>query len=121
MISNKHGIEIFYTAFKEACGDEYDHHNNHGYLDNSKFYYAIILLSKVLFSHEPAPFEAMFSNMLVDKLLTGDHKCKFQNFNHLYFNLVIGGRLPKSDPDTNIAVIEILSGDAIKVNLAFMD
>jgi hypothetical protein len=20
MISNKHGIEIFYTAFKEACG-----------------------------------------------------------------------------------------------------
>jgi len=25
MISNKFGIEIFYTAFKEACGEDYDH------------------------------------------------------------------------------------------------
>lgn len=72
MISNKHGVEVFYTAFKEACGEEYDPNNNHGYLDNTKFYYSIILLSKVLFYKEPSPFEAMFSSMLVDKLLTSD-------------------------------------------------
>ena len=24
MISNKFGIEIFYTAFKQACGEDYD-------------------------------------------------------------------------------------------------
>jgi len=72
MISNEHGIEVFYTAFKEACGEDYDNTTNHGYLDNSKFYYSIILLSKVLFASEPSPFEAMFSNMLVDKLLTSD-------------------------------------------------
>ena len=77
MISNTFGIEVFYTAFKEACGEDYDHSTNHGYLDNSKFYYAIILLSKVLFHNEPSPFEAMFANMLVDKLLTADQKRKY--------------------------------------------
>lgn len=55
MISNKHGCEIFYTAFKEACGQDND------YLDNQKFYYAIVLLSKALFGHEENPFETMFS------------------------------------------------------------
>jgi hypothetical protein len=50
MVSNKFGIEIFYTAFKEACGDDFDHTNNDGILDNTKFYYAIVLLSKVLFT-----------------------------------------------------------------------
>jgi hypothetical protein len=54
MIANKHGIEIFYTAFKEACGDN-------KFLDNTKFYYAIVLLSKALFGNEDNPFEAMFS------------------------------------------------------------
>ena len=76
MISNKHGVEIFYTVFKEACGEDFDIQGNHGVLDNTKFYYAIILLSKVLFANETAPFEAMFSNMLVDKLLTSDQKRK---------------------------------------------
>ena len=33
IISNKFGIEIFYTAFKEACGHEFDEHNNYGILD----------------------------------------------------------------------------------------
>lgn len=33
MISNKFGIEIFYTAFKEACGDEFDENSNNGILD----------------------------------------------------------------------------------------
>lgn len=72
MITNKFGIEIFYTAFKEACGDDYNHEGNYGLLDNSKFYYSIILLSKVLYAHEASPFEAMFSNMLVDKIITSD-------------------------------------------------
>lgn len=76
MISNKFGIEIFYTAFKEACGDEFDEQNNYGILDEQKFYYAIILLSKVLYAHENAPFEAMFSNMLQDKALTNDQRRK---------------------------------------------
>jgi len=60
MISNKHGIEIFYAAFKEACGENYNDKEMSGYLDNSKFYYALILLSKVLYASEAAPFEAMF-------------------------------------------------------------
>jgi hypothetical protein len=72
MISNKHGIEIFYTAFKEACGEGYNANEMSGYLDNSKFYYALILLSKVLFAHEASPFEAMFQTMLADKGLTSD-------------------------------------------------
>jgi hypothetical protein len=50
MISNKFGIEIFYTAFKEACGEDFNVQANHGVLDNKKFYFAIGLLAKVLFS-----------------------------------------------------------------------
>lgn len=34
---------------------------------------------------------------------------------------MIGGRLPKSDADTNEAMQEIFSGDAIRVNLAYLD
>ena len=60
MISNKHGIEIFYTAFKEACGPGND------VLDITKFHYVIVLLSQALFKKEENPFEAMFSKMLVD-------------------------------------------------------
>ena len=71
MISNKHGIEIFYTAFKEACGAG---ENNQPLLDNTKFYYAIVLLSKALFGHEENPFETMFSQMLVDQLMTSDNR-----------------------------------------------
>ena len=61
-------MEVFYTAFKEACGEEYDKDKNYGELDKSKFYYAIVLLSKVLYGHEESSFEAMFSNMLVDNV-----------------------------------------------------
>jgi hypothetical protein len=55
MISNRHGIEIFNASFKEACGSEQT------YLDNVKFYYAVVLLSKALYGHEDNPFEAMFA------------------------------------------------------------
>jgi len=68
MISNKHGIEIFYTAFKEAAGPGND------YLDNTKFYYSIVLLAKALFGHEENPFETMFAQMLVDQVMTGDNR-----------------------------------------------
>ena len=77
MISNKFGIENFYTAFKEACGAEFNVQANHGMLDNKKFYFAIGLLAKVLFAQENNPFEAMFSNMLVDKLMTSDCRRKY--------------------------------------------
>ena len=76
MITNKFGIEIFFTAFKEACGEDFNHKVNHGVLDFTKFYYAIVLLSKVLFSNESSPFEAMFSNMLIDKQMKRDYECK---------------------------------------------
>lgn len=93
MISNKFSIDVFYTAFKEACGEDFNHQVNHGVLDNTKFFYAIVLLSKVLYADEVNPFEAMFQNMLVDKIVTSDKRCKFKNitaifkvFNHLYSN-----------------------------------
>jgi hypothetical protein len=34
---------------------------------------------------------------------------------------VIGGRLPKSDPETSMAIVEIFSLDAVKINLAYLD
>jgi len=34
---------------------------------------------------------------------------------------VIGGRLPKTDAETNVAVVEIFSLDAVKVNLAYLE
>ena len=70
MISNKHGVEIFYTAFKEACGPGND------ILDISKFNYVIVLLAQALFGHEENPFEAMFSKLLVDQVMTKDMKRK---------------------------------------------
>jgi len=69
MVSNRNGFDIFYTAFIEACGEGCEE------LDNTKFYYAIVLLSKALFSLEENPFEAMFAQMLVDQVMTGD-RCK---------------------------------------------
>jgi 6-phosphogluconolactonase (cycloisomerase 2 family) len=61
MISNKNGIEIFYTAFKEACGGQ-----DVVFLDHTKFHYAIQLLASTLFHKEESPNEAMFSQMLTD-------------------------------------------------------
>ena len=36
-------------------------------------------------------------------------------------NLVIAGRLPKSDPETGVAIVEIFSLEAVKVNLAYLE
>jgi len=35
--------------------------------------------------------------------------------------LVLGGRLPKDNPETADAIFEIFSGNAIVMNLAYMD
>lgn len=85
-MTNKHGLEVFYAAFRAACGEEFDQQKRGKKLviDNQKFFFAIILLSKVLFYVEQNPFEAMFSNILVDKLVTGG-------------GLPSVSRLPKSD------------------------
>jgi hypothetical protein len=32
----------------------------------------------------------------------------------------MGGRLPKSDAKTNMAMMDIFSGDAIRMNLAYL-
>jgi hypothetical protein len=70
MISNRYGIEIFYTAFKEATGEGQD------FLDRKKFHYAIILLAKAIYSTEDNPFETMFSQMLVDQTISHDNRRK---------------------------------------------
>ena len=56
MLSNKNGIEIFYTAFKEASGGP-----DVALLTHTKFHYAIKLLAKTLFYKEESPMEAMFA------------------------------------------------------------
>jgi hypothetical protein len=61
-----------------------------------------------LYHNENDAFEAMFSNMLVDK---------HQNSNAM----PIGGRLPKNDAETSKAMMEIFSGETIRVNLAYLD
>ena len=85
MISNKFGIEVFYTAFKEACGEDFSERHNFGYLNNKQFYYALSQLAKVLFANEEKPFEAMFSNMLVDKILTNDFRRKYLVLSYILF------------------------------------
>ena len=109
MISNQFGIEVFYATFKDACGEEFDEAKNYGELDNKKFHHALIQLSKIIYAHEEtSPFEAMFSNMLVDKMLTSDQR-------------LIKGRLPKSDSATKIAIDQIYSLSAVKLNLNYLD
>lgn len=71
MISNKNGLEIFYTAFKEACGGA-----DVVFLDHTKFHYAIFLLAKTIFHGEESPIEAMFSQMLTDTVMTSDSRRK---------------------------------------------
>jgi hypothetical protein len=101
LISNKYGLEIFYTAFKEAADGE-------EFIGKQKFHYAIILLSKALYGNRPGndettnPFEEMFTNMLIDKTP----------------NATPNGRIPKLDDEDNK---EVLSEEAIIMYLAYMD
>jgi hypothetical protein len=81
MISNKYGLDLFYTVFKEASSnqaairgkdDGEDAATNSSVLINHNFFLAITMLAKTLFAHEPNPFESMFNQMLVDKIRTHD-------------------------------------------------
>ena len=87
MISNKYGLDIFYTAFKEAAGNNSPETNTDeegvqsgSVLINHNFFLAITMLAKSLFSHEENPFEAMFAQMLVDQIVTHDRKSKLELF-----------------------------------------
>lgn len=111
MISNQYGLEVFHAAFQTACGGSEASGTNKKVgpkLDNTKFFYAILLLAKVLFYREAAPFEAMFQNMLVDKAIIGGEE-------------TYDSRLPKPDQQTTEAVAEIYSPAAIRTNIAYSD
>ena len=85
MISNKFGLDIFYTAFKEAAqtaGVETGVHpsfENQFILQKENFFLAMTYLAKALFAHEgKGAFEAMFSHMLQEKIETHNHTCKYR-------------------------------------------
>ena len=60
----------------------------------------------------------MFSQMLVDQLMTSDMKRKYIYIDNTYnLNIVVGGRMPKMDDDT----IEILSEQALVVYINYLD
>lgn len=84
MISNKYGIELFYTVFKEACGDNFNKDNNDGLIDNTMFYQCVIYLSEVFFANEEEKLKAMFSRILVDKHITSDTRGKYRNLHFLF-------------------------------------
>ena len=82
-----------YFSFKEAAKEIDDEGNEvDGCLDQEKFHYAIILLSKKMFGSKNEdssvnPFEEMFTTMLVDTK---------EDMNHD----LVGGRLPILDDMT---------------------
>ncbi len=83
-------------------------------LINHNFFLAVTMLSKSLFAHEENPFEAMFSQMLVDQIVTHDRKSKFIVIITL---VVVGGRCPKMGEET----LDVLSEEAIRVYLMYYD
>ena len=89
MVKNKHGLEIFYAVFKDACQSSHDDMGQ-GLLNLEKFFYAMLQLSRILQFQEEKPFEAMFQKMLLDHIeFKGNRK-------YTYINIaVMGGRLPK--------------------------
>lgn len=95
MITNKHGIEILYHAFKEAADGE-------EYLTQAKFHYSIILLAQAIFGTEDEdedsrnPFEEMFTQILLDKTVSQ-------------------ARIPRLDQDTK----EVLSEPALVMYMAY--
>lgn len=96
-ITNKFGLEIFYQAFKEAA-------QGSDTLDIKSFTYAIVWLSKIIFSEESNPVETMFTTVLMDKTIT-------------YTKDLVGGRVPSTDEDT----LAVLSEEAILFYIAYMD
>jgi hypothetical protein len=111
MLSNKNGIDVFYTAFKEACGGQ-----DVVFLDHTKFQYAIQLLAQTIFHNEDPPMEAMFSQLLTDSIMTTDSRCK-KNYPLQFYDVVVGGRVPRGDEET----LKILSEEALIVYLNYLD
>ena len=82
MISNKYGLDLFYTVFKEASSNQQgqkmiNSENKEvpigtSVLINHNFFLALTMLAKTLYAHESNPFESMFNQMLVDKIKTHD-------------------------------------------------
>lgn len=67
MITNKFGVEIFYTAFKEAAksadietGIVAPEADSRFVLINRNFFLAITILAQNLFGEEENPFETMY-------------------------------------------------------------
>jgi hypothetical protein len=109
MVTNKNGLDVLYVAFKDACDKQFNHNLNHGLLDKNKFYYAMLQLARIYYSGEDKPFDAMFMRMLAaDQGMGLDFK-------------LIGGRLPRQDGDTILAMSDIYSLDAMQVNIAYID
>ena len=91
MISNKYGLDIFYTAFKEAANsnndlktdkdadeDEDDEaKESQSVLINQNFFLSIMMLAKAIYGHEENPFKAMFDQMLVDQVVSSTKGCKY--------------------------------------------
>lgn len=108
MISNKYGLDLFYTVFKEASSNQAAKApvENEGLsssvLINHNFFLSITMLAKTIFAHEVNPFESMFQQLLVDQIRTHDQR-------------MVGGRCPKMGEET----LEILSEEAIRVYLMY--
>ena len=73
MISNKYGLDLFYTVFKEASKNQstskdgqYETSGSSSVLINHNFFRAITILAETLFKHEENYFQAMFNKLLVD-------------------------------------------------------
>jgi hypothetical protein len=80
MVSNKFGLELFYTAFKEAVEDVSTLTQEEA-ISMQKFFYAIKLLAKVIYAKDDQPYETMFNEMLMDRMNSGDGRS-------------VGGRVP---------------------------
>jgi hypothetical protein len=102
MISNKFGLDIFFTAFKEAAnsnsfetkiltgGEEGDGDEEEGerqtqsMLINHNFFLSISMLAKAIYGHEENPFKAMFDHMLVDQVVSSTKGRKYMPFRLMY-------------------------------------
>ena len=83
MISNKFGLDIFYTAFKEAAQtkgvetgftSEFD---TRFVIGKENFYLSLTYLAKALYADEGrGAFDAMFADMLQEKIETHTKQCK---------------------------------------------
>ena len=113
MISNKYGLDLFYTVFKEASRNQatakpeagaHETSVNSSVLINHNFFRAIAMLAKTLYAHEANPFESMFNKLLVDQIRKHDER-------------MVGGRSPRCGENT----MEILSEDAIRVYLMYYE